>query len=105
MAHAAVISHFAVVASPPHFIELLDPPRPLFRNCTPLPLPFSSGTDACANERAVGPQAHGRVREAPFGHRAGREQHLEDLAGALRQLGVRRASGQHPQFVHGKRGS
>lgn len=52
--------------------------------------------------RAVGPQTHGRVREAPFRDRAGREQHLEDLVGALHQLGVRRASGQHPRIVHGK---
>lgn len=86
------------------FIELHSrAPVSVFPSVAPLHFPIPSAADACANERAVGPQAHGRVREAPFGDRAGREQHLEDLAGALHQLGVRRASGQHPRFFHGKR--
>lgn len=53
-------------------------------------------------KRTVGTKAHGRFREAPVGHRTGGQQHLEDLAGPLHQLGVRRASSQLAGFVHGE---
>lgn len=53
-------------------------------------------------ESTVGVETNERVREAPVGHRAGGQQHLEDLTGPLRQLGVRRASGQLSEFVHGR---